>query len=140
MSTCHCGGNNSLRSALGGMRCECGGLLNQAQINVRVASRLVEIEEDQFKMIGALQRLGADRCDHCGNWDVKTWGLFDHCSCLKCLADDPEWPLNDESLTEEQCAEMANSIVHFLQGKGRTPPKYHGQLLEAYQRFCRVAA
>lgn len=136
MKPCTCGGNNSLRSAIGAVRCECGGALNQAQIFARIISRLNEIEEDQFRMIGALQRLGADRCDRCGEWKTQTWALFDHCSCLECLADNPDWPLEDEGLNEQESAEMANSIVRFLAGKGRTPPRYSGQLKEAYMRIA----
>lgn len=93
----------------------------------------------EMRLISALQRLGADRCDHCGQWDVNCWALFDHCSCLKCLADNPDWPLADEGLNEQESAEMANSIVRYLAGKGRTPPKYSGQLLEAYRRISNVA-
>lgn len=136
---CHCSGNNSLRSAIGAVRCECGARLNQAQVASRIISRLNEIEEDQFRMIGALQRLGADRCDRCGEWNVGCWTLFDHCSCLKCLADNPDWPLEDEGLEEREFDEMANSIVRFLAGKGRTPPRYSGELLKAYQRITAAA-
>lgn len=133
---CDCSGNNSLRSAIGAVRCECGGPLNQAQVNARIISRLDEIEEEQFRLIGALQRLGADRCDHCGEWATDCWSLFDHCVCLKCLADNPDSPLEDEDLEENECAEMATSIVRFLAGKGRTPLKYSGSLLEAYKRIA----
>lgn len=136
MNTCHCDShNNSLRSAIGSMRCDCGGALNQAQVNMRMARRLDELDAANFRLIGALQRLGADRCDHCGSWDRDCWALFDHCSCLKCLSDNPDWPMSDEGLNEQEITEMATSIVRYLSGKGRTPPRYSGLLHKAYKRI-----
>lgn len=85
-------------------------------------------------MIGALQRLGADRCDRCGDWDVNTWSMFDHCSCIKCLSADPGWPLEDEELEENEVNEMANSIVRFFLGRGM-PVKFNGLLLDAYKQI-----
>lgn len=128
---CHCGGNNSLRSAIGAVRCECGGKLNEPQIFQRIISRLVEIEEDQFSMIGALQRLGADKCDQCGYWDKDCWCLLDHCSCLSCLSANPEWPLDDEGLNDQEYQEMTKSIVCYLGGRG-VKLKFKGELLKAH--------
>jgi hypothetical protein len=129
MKECHCGGNHSLRSVIGGTACECGARLNEAQVTQRIISRLNEIEEDQFKMIGALQRLGADKCDQCGDWDKDCWQLLDHCMCRKCLEGNPEGPLADEGLNESEYDQIANSVVRFLTSHGLS---LHSKLLKPY--------
>jgi hypothetical protein len=117
MNTCYCSGNNSARIAIGGPRCECGGRLTQEQFNVRVISRLDECDEEITRLIGALQVLGADRCDQCGLWAKDCWTCGDKCQCRRCLEQYPEGPLQDEELTDDYDA-TARSIVRYLSARG----------------------
>lgn len=117
MSTCSCSGNNSLRSAIGAVRCECGGALNQAQVNARIISRLNEIEEEQFRMIAALQVLGADRCDKCGDWSKDTWNCRDRCWCVRCLEHNQGGPITEED-DEDLAREIAVSLMAYLTRHG----------------------
>lgn len=118
MKTCNCGGNNSLRISIGSVRCECGGVLSNTQTLNRLISRLNDIEEDQFRMIGALQRLGADRCDQCGDWDIDTWQDGDDCLCKRCIEFNQDLPLSNEDLDEDTYNRKAKSIVKYLTGRG----------------------
>lgn len=118
MKDCHCGGNNSLRPSIGGIRCECGGMLTQAQINHRIADRLCEIEEEQFKMISALQVLGADLCDVCDEWAKDCWCDGDDCICPKCLEYNQGRPFGNEHLEEEEYYRKAKSLARYLSSRG----------------------
>lgn len=117
MNTCHCGGNNSLRKALGTIRCECGGSLTTMQVLYRIIDRLNDLDEGETRLIGALQRLGADRCDRCGDWDTDTWHWGDRCWCKRCLEFNQDGPITEED-DEDVAREVAVSLVAFLTGRG----------------------
>lgn len=117
--SCNCGGNSSLRSVIGGVVCEnCHCRLTEAQAIHRIISQLNELSESVFEHIGALQKLGADKCDQCREWALDTWSLYDHCACPRCLESCFDVPLSDEDLEEKEWDEMALSIVRFLSSRG----------------------
>lgn len=110
-------------------------MLNQAQINQRVASRLTEIEEDQFKMIGALQRLGADLCDVCDEWQKDCWTEGDDCICKDCMEFNQGRPLENEDLDEEAYNRKGASIARYLTSRGMKVRNAH--VLDAYKTISR---
>lgn len=79
--------DNSLRNAIGGLRSATGERLNQQQINSRLLRRIEELEQAQFRLMGALQCLGADACDRCGLWfeQSKVVCAGDRCRCFNCF-------------------------------------------------------
>lgn len=90
--------------------------------------------------MGALQKLGADKCDQCGEWELDTWCLYDHCMCKSCLEGNPEGPLSDDGLEKKEWDEMCMSIVRYLTSRGL---KVHignnlfkEELKAAYQKVC----
>lgn len=87
MKTCKCGGNNSLRSSIGGTRCECGGELTLAQVLHRIVSRLDECDEQDSNLIQGLVAAGMDTCDLCGDWfrEMEIVRAGDRASCDHCF-------------------------------------------------------
>lgn len=113
MKTCNCGGNNSLKIAIGGARCECGGRLTEGQTLMRIILRLDECDEQNTKLIGALVAAGMDTCDICGEWfkakEITRAG--DRATCNRCF--DP-WHFcredDDDKTVEKVVGELLRKI------------------------------
>lgn len=109
MKECHCSGNNSLRSALGGTRCECGGSLNLAQVLMRIISRLDELDEQDSNLIQGLVAADMGECDRCGEW-FKEKDLIragDRATCDRCF----NW---EHFCREEDDEESLNAVIPAL--------------------------
>lgn len=124
--------------AIGAVRCECGGRLNEMQVFHRIISRLNDLDEENFRLIGALQVLGADRCDHCGQWVKVHWHWGDRCWCLDCLQFDPAGPITEDDEVKE-CKEIAYSVVKFLLGLGKTVNTHDCLIKKAYLQIHKQA-
>ena len=82
-----------MTASIGGMRTHgaCAGgasvLLTQQKINVNLLTRIIDLEETQINMIGALQKAGLDCCDECSHWfkDRDLVQIGDRCQCTGCF-------------------------------------------------------
>ena len=130
--TCICAGNNGLRSLSDRFVCPtCNKRLESFDVIRRLISRVEEMEEDQFKMIGALQVLGADKCDQCGEWQKDCFAMFDRCRCAHCLEGNPEGILSQDD--DLETAERLNiGVTRYLAGRNLRIPK---NLKEIYKRI-----
>ncbi len=104
--------------------------------NATLQDRLDEVENHLFSIIGALQVLGADHCDRCGMWEKDTWNCLDHSSCLKCLSEDPAWPLEDEHTKKERDT-IAESVVRYLVSHGVRRRRWPDSMTAIYRRISR---
>lgn len=136
MKTCSGCLSNSMRPALGGLRCECGGTINDRQFESRVARRLNELDEKIGELTSALRTVGASKCSCCGKWRVGNLMLADYAWCADCLKADP-WITIDEEDNEDSADETAIRVVRYLTGKGVTSLKLDGPFLDAYRKIAR---
>lgn len=87
MKPCKCNGNNSLRTAIGSIRCECGGELQLAQVLQRIISRLNECDDQDSNLIQGLVAAGMGTCDICGEWfnEKNIVRAGDRATCERCF-------------------------------------------------------
>lgn len=128
MKQCACGGNHSLRSAIGGIRCECGGELNLAQVLARIVSRLDELDERDSNLIQGLVEAGLGECDLCGDWfkecDLVRAG--DRVTCDRCF----RWEhFCREEDDEETIGEVVPQLMRAIAG-GRRSKYQHKTYLD----------
>lgn len=121
----------TMRSGIGGISSR-GVRLSQSQINHYFLARIIDLENDHSKAIGALQTLGLDYCEACESWQKCTLVVADHCRCIECVANNPEALLCDGFVDDYEGAKVA--IVRFLSGTGRRV-KFSGELLETYKNL-----
>lgn len=129
---CLCAGNSGLRSLSDRIVCPtCNKRLETFDILRRLISRVEELEEEQFKMIGALQVLGVDKCDQCAEWQKDCFSMLDRCRCARCLEGNPEGVLYEDGDSETN-SQLETGVVRYLSGRGLRVPK---QFMATYRRI-----
>lgn len=104
-----------MRVGLGGMR-HGKELLTQKQINTYMLARIIDLEDNEFKMCGALQLLGLDQCDTCEEWSKHTINAGDRCQCRDCF--DP-WHFMHEDDDQETADQILPSLIAHIRNDGK---------------------
>jgi uncharacterized protein (DUF983 family) len=111
-----------------------------------LADRITALEDAQFKQIGALQALGADCCDCCGEWKLNNVLIKagDRCECRDCFQ--PERfvstdPKDGPRILAELMPQVCNGRLLWERlPRGEDRRVLSEPFLTAYRRYCRSVA
>lgn len=86
MNPCKCSGNNSLKSGIGGFRCDCGGSIELPQVLARIVSRLDELDDMNSSHIQGFGAADLWQCSRCGKWhkELDVMNAGDRTVCERC--------------------------------------------------------